>query len=535
MRSFLLALALAAPLGAMAAPLGAQTAPNTFHLVLPHHKGAVFIDTSGWKIERVYLSDNGKRPILFMTNASTGVDASYMLEYDPPYYTTSEACRNDTLGSVFAGPLAKARVVDKHNDNRQLQNGQNLAIGSFLIKKEDGLEINQQNVWGFYATDNTCATFHLSKASFIPADTALFDPIILGFTYQPDYSPTPADYSSMASLLPPDMAASYKTAAAGGTPSPLPTPATLDLGQSLTFALPDHPGYLHLDAPAYIISELSAKPNGHEFGIRAHDTSISHTEILGFLFMPEPKTPTAAACRDWIVKLEKSQGDGFQKKISFYNQSLHEIKSDSGVDIALIEYKQSREPDSFVISRAFVASGDLCADIKMTGAGEIFIRDAQSILRNLKFDPDRPPDFNAKFRFASVLYFNKNYAAAASFFVEALALVDTTDDPLKWRRVTTDQASMAYGISGDLAKSRAMNEAAIAKDADYPLYYYNLACADAESGDAGAAQKHLQEAFDRRANTLPGEKLPDPATDDSILKLKKDTAFWAFVEALPKS
>lgn len=45
---------------------------------------------------------------------------------------------------------------------------------------------------------------------------------------------------------------------------------------------------------------------------------------------------------------------------------------------------------------------------------------------------------------------------------------------------------------------------------------------------------HLQQAFDRRANVLKGESMPDPTKDDSILKLKKDEAFWAFVLTLPK-
>jgi len=45
---------------------------------------------------------------------------------------------------------------------------------------------------------------------------------------------------------------------------------------------------------------------------------------------------------------------------------------------------------------------------------------------------------------------------------------------------------------------------------------------------------HLQQAFDRRANVLKGESMPDPTKDDSILKLKKDKAFWAFVLTLPK-
>ena len=95
---------------------------------------------------------------------------------------------------------------------------------------------------------------------------------------------------------------------------------------------------------------------------------------------------------------------------------------------------------------------------------------------------------------------------------------------------------MSYGISGDIKRSRAVNEAAISSDPDYPLYYYDLACADAEEGKADAARVHLQQAFDRKANTLPGEHLPDPATDDSILKLKKNKEFWAFVQTLsPKS
>jgi hypothetical protein len=516
--------------------LSAQT-PATFRLVLPHGKGAITIDTSGdWKLERIYISDNGKRPTVFLANSSTGVNASYMLEFDPPYYNTSEDCRNDSLGGVLRGALSKASLADKHNDSRLLKNGQNLAIGSFLVKKSEGIELNQQNVWGFYAKDNTCATIHLSKAPFHPGDSALFDPLINGFAYQPDYTATASDYAAMASLLPPDMALAYKTVASGGRPTPPQNPSKLDLGQSLTFALPNHPGYLHLDAPNYVITELSAKPNGNEFGIRAQDTSVSKSEILGFLFLTQPSQPTAASCRDWMIRLEKSHGDGYEKKLTFDNLSLHEMRSESGVELATVDYKQSKDPSPHqFVSRAFVASGDLCADIKITAANEIFIRAAQDILKNLKFEPAGLPDFSAKFRYASVLYSHKAYGAAAPLFIEALSLVEQSDDPQHWRRITTDQASMSYGMAGDLQKSRAINEAAIAKDPDYPLYYYNLACADAESGDATAARTHLQQAFDRRANTIKGESLPDPTKDDSILKLMSDESFWSFVERLPKN
>jgi tetratricopeptide (TPR) repeat protein len=43
---------------------------------------------------------------------------------------------------------------------------------------------------------------------------------------------------------------------------------------------------------------------------------------------------------------------------------------------------------------------------------------------------------------------------------------------------------MAFGMSGQVDAARKVFLDAIKKDPDYPLYYYNLACADAEQGDA---------------------------------------------------
>ena len=212
------------------------------------------------------------------------------------------------------------------------------------------------------------------------------------------------------------------------------------------------------------------------------------------------------------------------------------MKSDSGVDIALAEYEQEKDANPFhYVRRAFVASGDLCADISISGGNKVMVDTTEPLLHSLVFDPMRPPDFFSKFRYATILYDHQAFGAAAPVYASALTLVDGVSDSLKWRRVTTDQASMAYGIAGDVKRSREINETAIAHDPSYPLYYYNLACADAEQGNASAARKHLQQAFDRRANSLPGEKMPDPTQDDSIVKLKSDKSFWSFVQTLPRS
>jgi tetratricopeptide (TPR) repeat protein len=99
-------------------------------------------------------------------------------------------------------------------------------------------------------------------------------------------------------------------------------------------------------------------------------------------------------------------------------------------------------------------------------------------------------------------------------------------------RVMRDQAGMSYGISGNLAKARAIFEKGAAEDPSYPIYYYNLACADAGENKLSEARRHLQQAFDRKANVNPGESMPIPTEDDSFLQHKENKEFWAFLQQL---
>jgi tetratricopeptide (TPR) repeat protein len=153
-------------------------------------------------------------------------------------------------------------------------------------------------------------------------------------------------------------------------------------------------------------------------------------------------------------------------------------------------------------------------------------------LQSFSFDSDYVPTAQDYFATGSLLYqMGQEYASAAVYYQRALDILPPSVS-LNQRRVITDQLAMSYGISGQIKESRAVLEGAIKTDPDYPLNYYNLACADAEQGKASDAKIHLQQAFDRKANTIPGEHLPDPAGDDSIQKLKKNKEFWAFVQTL---
>jgi len=83
-----------------------------------------------------------------------------------------------------------------------------------------------------------------------------------------------------------------------------------------------------------------------------------------------------------------------------------------------------------------------------------------------------------------------------------------------------------------LSSTHRFCEKGIADDPDYPLYYYNLACADASEKKLSDARRHLQQAFDRKANVNPGESMPIPVEDDSFVPFKGDRAFWTYLQGL---
>jgi tetratricopeptide (TPR) repeat protein len=298
----------------------------------------------------------------------------------------------------------------------------------------------------------------------------------------------------------------------------------------LTFALPEHPGRMSLDQGSWKVVEFSAKSNGNEWGERAEQ---GKQNMLAFLFAAPDKAPlTATRCRDGMLASEHAE-PAIQARSS--------MRSTSGADIAMAVLVSPK--DARMSLRAFVASGDLCGDIAFSAADvkpgdEDAYRETMEIakktLLSLTFEPAVQPTFQDIFVYAEVEYRKRQYAGAAVAYRSALAKVEQSGDPQKFRRVLTDQLSMSLGLSGDLKGSREVNEAAIKKDPEYPLYYYNLACADAEAGNARAAQEHLQQAYDRRAHILSEETFPDPTADDSLQKLQGDAAFWGLAQRIAK-
>jgi hypothetical protein len=255
--------------------------------------------------------------------------------------------------------------------------------------------------------------------------------------------------------------------------------AQIEADNGFKLALPDHRGQLHWHAEGFKIVESSAKPNGREIGIRGRDESGRLT-FLGFLFVVREQAPlTSAKCRDSALGPEKKSNPTL--KVAETLENVH-----SGPPaVSVVTYTaQGRGGKTAYMVRGFVAVGDICGDLEFYSDSPIRADDAdlRGIFASYTFDENYIPKFGDDFVYAQILYKAHLYKAAAPIFEMALTKLgeDSGANTKTVRRVVTDQAGMAYGMSGDVSKARAIFEKAVASDPDYPMYYYNLACADAE-------------------------------------------------------
>jgi tetratricopeptide (TPR) repeat protein len=154
-------------------------------------------------------------------------------------------------------------------------------------------------------------------------------------------------------------------------------------------------------------------------------------------------------------------------------------------------------------------------------------RDSREIIKQ------NPSNILAQVYLGQSLFMQKKYAESVAPFekardLEASGMKLNSDQ----HRILIDQLVMAYGISGNLKKAHSLLDDAIRQDTDYPLNYYNLACAFAEEGDKAKMLSSLSTAFQHKDHVLRGEHMPDPRSDDSFQKYVHDDDFVKLMNQL---
>jgi tetratricopeptide (TPR) repeat protein len=332
----------------------------------------------------------------------------------------------------------------------------------------------------------------------------------------------------------------------------LPLVASLSIFATLASPLrAQQPGPINLvmvngDGRLVVPSSASWVPTSYQLLDGGYRTTLVFEDHRNDLTLEASIYPnddgTPEACRDMIVP-------ALLKDLATHTAITHQAygsrKAANGDILATVSFLVSATGLSHMNQQnvfAFAAGPHTCAELHITqseyvpASAPLF----NAELDHMRFEAAYTPTAQDYSTLGGFFYdTTRSYRAAAAFYRRALDTLPATQ-PLtpgtrNLRRSLTDQLSMSYAIYGDDKSSYDVNEQAITLDPTYAFYYYNLACVDAEMHNPIDARRHLEEAFSRRTNVLPGEQLPDPVHDTSLQKIAYDKQFWKFVESLSRT
>jgi tetratricopeptide (TPR) repeat protein len=235
------------------------------------------------------------------------------------------------------------------------------------------------------------------------------------------------------------------------------------------------------------------------------------------------------------VFIEKSERKGnyldcrsfYWEKASKSPLPKENLKLYEEADIAFVEYDvesyQGNKID-FHSLNAYLSQGDYWIDVHISKtqykANDTELFDA--IVTSLKFEKVMIEDIPVAFLSASNAFYANDFPSAIIGYERIIQKLNINE--MAWR-VTVDNLGMSYGIIGDFNNAKRIFEYGMSLDPEYPLFYYNLACAYAEMSDLDSMLKNLEEAFKRKNNVIKGEKFPNPRKDSSFQKYLKNKQF----------
>ncbi|HKF23216.1 MAG TPA: tetratricopeptide repeat protein [Candidatus Angelobacter sp.] len=303
-------------------------------------------------------------------------------------------------------------------------------------------------------------------------------------------------------------------------------------------SVPGVSGVLEFD-PGPTRWETRVRSDGKETQLQAMGRP-DHLLVTAFL-QHVTFAASAESCRDeWWPATEKGSRE--------HNIKLDHMQQTTQAGMARVEYvipEVQGTPVRQKTVHAYLGARDLCAEIHLSKVQ--FVPEDQKLFDEVlatvrvRLDDSGTQDqtqanrVTAYFGQASRFFTQQNYEAAADMYQKALDLEKqkrTLNATLF--RVLLDNLGMSYGLTGKLPKAKETFEYGIAQDPEYPMFYYNLACAYGEMGKMDESLTQLRLAYKYKANMIAGESFPDPMKDDSFRNFVKDKRFVDAVQQMQR-
>lgn len=290
--------------------------------------------------------------------------------------------------------------------------------------------------------------------------------------------------------------------------------------EPLTFAAPGKDWALAFELKGYSVDQNEVdRASGRRYVM---GSSAKSGIALSFWIEKAERAGDSKVCRDVYWSKEKTRPE-----------KLTHVRQFEFGDVAIVTYwmELDRFPMPQRSAHAYLAHEDRWIDVHVSIMSDD-PKDDQKIsdlLKTIHIVKSKAAG-NAE---TNELFVKANALNRARKFDEAAKAYQTVLDLEKKKRtlekdfwhVLIDNLGIAYGICGDLEKSKEVLEYGIKENPTYPLFHYNLACCFAEMNQLDEAIAALKQAYKYKANMIKGETLPDPRKDDSFKKYLKNKKF----------
>jgi len=279
--------------------------------------------------------------------------------------------------------------------------------------------------------------------------------------------------------------------------------------------LPNRSWVLEVAAPGYVVTQNVTQPDGRRYLLAENglfNLSITLEGVKG--------KATLGGCRE-VFRGRIAPGGPFQLA------AIHEATVG---EMAVLEY-MIPEANGLAVKQknlfGCLVKDDVYADIHVSKSGFQDPDQAplEAVLRSAFFT-EVAADAVLLFGQGSAFFLRNEYEKAIGPYQQALnreKAAPKLSQPL-WH-VLIDNLAMAYGMTGKLDAAEEVVKYGLSKDPEYPMFYFLMADVAAERNDLENTLKFLRLALKFRANMIPGEKMPDPMSDDSFKRFAGNAEF----------
>jgi tetratricopeptide (TPR) repeat protein len=295
-------------------------------------------------------------------------------------------------------------------------------------------------------------------------------------------------------------------------------------------SIPGQTWALEVKLPDFVVEQEQLRGDGEGRMIMAGIKDKGY--IVSIFLEPIPHGESAAQLRD-MAAADISKGS--RLKVSDFKTS--EYGKIPTLEYMIKEFEgqpvNQKNLNAYFVNAGYWVDVHLSKTLFRPGDEKLFY----AVLDTVRFTANDPASLDSLgyLREGSAHFLRHDYKNAVEPYRKALEL-EKQNPQLShdlWR-VLVDNLGMAYGISGDLKGAMETFKYGLSKDPDYPMFHYLMADAYAEMDDMDNAILYLKQAYARKQNMIPGEQIPDPATDDSFARFMKNEKFLAALKEIKK-